>query len=118
VYLGIVTSTIPFTYLDLVLAMLVFAGLVMARLLSTVIERRRMKLDKIDELAHLLMMPRGLSAAVLASIPLSAGVVTDEIGKAILGTTVLVILLTTVLASMGTYILRLKTREVSSSGEA
>jgi len=114
VYLGIVASTIAYTHLHLVLALLVFAGLVTARLLSTVIERKGMRLDKIGEIAHLIMMPRGLSAAVLASIPLISGAVTDEVGKTILGTTVLVILLTTVLASLGAYVLQLMTRETSS----
>lgn len=117
VYLGIVASTIVFTPLHLILALLVFAGLVTARLVSTVIERRGLRLDLYDEMAHLVMMPRGLSAAVLASIPLTTGAVTDEIGRTILGTTVIVILLTTILASLGAYILQHMTRWLARSAE-
>jgi len=67
------------------------------------LERERVEMNRPDAAAHVLIMPRGLVAAVLASLPLSFGVVSNEVGSIILGTTVLVILLSTSLASLGAY---------------
>ena len=105
VYLGILCSLIDFTILTVMLALIIFAVLVAVRYITTLVEKERMNLHKADSAAHLFLMPRGLVAAVLASLPLSFGVVSDEIGYTIIGTTVLVILLSTSLASIGTYII-------------
>ena len=103
VYLGLVFSTIVLTFTYVLLAGLIFCGLIVVRWSAIHLESRSMRLDKTDRLAHILMMPRGLSAAVLASVPLTTHAVPYEIGVMILGITVLVILMTTVLASIGAY---------------
>jgi cell volume regulation protein A len=103
VYLGIVSSLISFTLLMLLLAIVTFVSLVGVRYIAALVEKKRMNLLKPDAAAHLLLMPRGLVAAVLASLPLSFGVVSSDIAYTIVGTTVIVILLSTSLASIGTY---------------
>jgi potassium/hydrogen antiporter len=105
VYLGILCSLIDFTMLTVILALIIFASLVAVRYVATLVQRERMNLHKTDSAAHLFLMPRGLVAAVLASLPLSFGVVSEEIGYTIIGATVLVIILSTSLASFGTYVI-------------
>ena len=57
------------------------------------------------------MMPRGLAAAVMASIPFAYPLIFDqETATAILGVTVVVVLLSTVLASMGAFYMELHTK--------
>lgn len=103
VYLGLVASLIRFSTLVVLLAVAIFACLVAVRYVTMFVERKRIALPKPDSTAHVLIMPRGLVAAVLASLPLSFGVVSNEIGSLILGTTVIVILLSTSMASLGAY---------------
>lgn len=102
-YLGIVASTIIFTYSSLLFGVLVFAGLFLVRFIVSRLEKSSLQLSRTDTLAFSLIMPRGLSAAVLASVPLTTHAVSVELGLMILGTTVLVILMTTILASLGAY---------------
>ncbi|HSA35418.1 MAG TPA: hypothetical protein P5202_02520, partial [Methanomassiliicoccales archaeon] len=57
------------------------------------------------------MMPRGLAAAVMASIPLSYPLVfNNETATAILGITVVVVLLSTVLASIGAFYMEIHSK--------
>jgi hypothetical protein len=69
------------------------------------------------------MMPRGLAAAVMASIPFSYPLVfSNDTATAILGVTVVVVLLSTVLASIGAFYMELHgkrcDREQSNGDEA
>jgi potassium/hydrogen antiporter len=106
VFLGIVASTISYTYSILLFAGLVFLILVIVRSIVSWLDKMSMQLGKTDTLAYNLIMPRGLSAAVVASIPLSLKAIPDDLSLLILGTTVLVILMTTALASIGGYYLK------------
>jgi cell volume regulation protein A len=105
VYLGIVSSLIAFDVRIIVFAVVIFLALILVRYVTTLLERRQMKLERMEAAAHAAIMPRGLVAAVLASLPLSFGVVSNEIGSLILGTTVLVIIMSTAMASIGTYVI-------------
>jgi cell volume regulation protein A len=114
VYLGIVASTIAFTLDSVSFAILVFVGLLAVRLVVAWLERSSLVLSRTDAMAYWVLMPRGLSAAVLASVPLTSHVVPEDVGLMILGTTVVVILITTVLASFGAFYIErvIRRREV------
>jgi cell volume regulation protein A len=104
VYLGLVITTVQFTPWYLVLGLIVFFGLVLARFASLRLADRYIGLDDRDEMGLFYMMPRGLAAAVMASVPFSyPAVFNDSIAAAILGVTVVVVLLSTILASMGAF---------------
>jgi cell volume regulation protein A len=117
VYLGLVITTILFTPWYLLLGLIVFLGLLLARFLSLKLADRYIGLDDKDAMGLFYMMPRGLAAAVMAAIPLSCpAVFNDETATAILGVTVIVIILSTILASLGAFymdlcIKRNKTKE-------
>ncbi len=116
VYLGLVSSLIDFNLMIVVFATVIFLALILVRYLTTILERKRIRLEKADEAAHAALMPRGLVAAVLASLPLSFGVVSNEIGSLILGTTVLVIIMSTAMASIGTYVIHRRYGDRKLSG--
>ncbi len=104
VYLGLVITTIHFTAWYLLLGLIVFFGLLLARYISLLLANRYIGLDASDEMGLFYMMPRGLAAAVMASIPFSYPLVfSNETATAILGITVVVVLLSTVLASIGAF---------------
>lgn len=104
VYLGLVITTIQFTAWYLLLGLIVFFGLLIARYISLLLADRYIGLDASDEMGLFYMMPRGLAAAVMASIPFSYPLVfSNETATAILGVTVVVVLLSTVLASIGAF---------------
>jgi len=104
VYLGLVITTIQFTPWYLLLGLIVFFGLLIARYISLLLADRYIGLDASDEMGLFYMMPRGLAAAVMASIPFSYPLVfSNETATAILGVTVVVVLLSTVLASIGAF---------------
>ncbi len=104
VYLGLVVTTIQFTAWYILLGLIVFFGLLIARYISLLLANRYIGLDASDEMGLFYMMPRGLAAAVMASIPFSYPLVfSNETATAILGVTVVVVLLSTVLASIGAF---------------
>ncbi len=104
VYLGLVITTIHFTAWYLLLGLIVFFGLLIARYISLLLADKYIGLDASDEMGLFYMMPRGLAAAVMASIPFSYPLVFDnQTATAILGVTVVVVLLSTVLASIGAF---------------
>ena len=111
VYLGLVVTTIQFTAWYLLLGLIVFFGLLLARFVSLLLANRYIGLDDRDEMGLFYMMPRGLAAAVMASVPFSYPTVfSDQISTAILGVTVMVVLLSTVLASMGAFYMEIHER--------
>ncbi|OPX57309.1 MAG: Na(+)/H(+) antiporter 1 [Methanomassiliicoccales archaeon PtaB.Bin134] len=111
VYLGLVVTTIQFTAWYLLLGLIVFFGLLIARYVSLLLADKYIGLDASDEMGLFYMMPRGLAAAVMASIPFSYPLIFDkETATAILGVTVVVVLLSTVLASMGAFYMELHTK--------
>ncbi len=104
VYLGLVVTTIQFTAWYILLGLIVFFGLLIARYISLLLANRYIGLDASDEMGLFYMMPRGLAAAVMASIPFSYPLAfSNETATAILGVTVVVVLLSTVLASLGAF---------------
>jgi len=103
VYLGIVFSVTPVDMNYIVLGFGIFLGLLGVRSISAAITSTVMGLSRSNKMAVIFMMPRGLSAAVLASYPLTQGVVSEEIGAAFLGVTLVIIVLTTILACVGSF---------------
>ena len=103
VYLGIVFSMTPIDTGYIVLALGIFLGLIGVRYVAASITSSVFKLTRPNKMAVFFMMPRGLSAAVLASIPLTMGVVSDDVGAAFLSVTLVVIVLTTIMASIGSF---------------
>jgi len=103
VYLGIVVSVTPVNPAYFVLALGIFLGLVGVRFIAANVTASVFKLTRSNKMAVFFMMPRGLSAAVLASYPLALGVVSTDIGNAFLNVTLVIIVLTTVMASMGSF---------------
>ncbi|OPX58504.1 MAG: potassium/proton antiporter [Methanomassiliicoccales archaeon PtaB.Bin215] len=63
VYLGLVITTIHFTAWYLLLGLIVFFGLLIARYISLLLADRYIGLDASDEMGLFYMMPRGLAAA-------------------------------------------------------
>lgn len=111
VYLGLVVTTIQFTAWYLLLGLIVFFGLLIARYISLLLADRYIGLDASDEMGLFYMMPRGLAAAVMASIPFSYPLVfSNETATAILGVSVVVVLLSTVLASIGAFYMEIHAR--------
>jgi len=111
VYLGLVITTIEFTPWYIMLGLIVFFGLIIARYISLMLANRYIGLDASDEMGLFYMMPRGLAAAVMASIPFSYPLIfTEQTATAILGVTVVVVLLSTVLASMGAFYIEMNAR--------
>jgi cell volume regulation protein A len=111
VYLGLLVTTIQFTAWYLLLGLIVFFGLLIARYISLLLADRYIGLDASDEMGLFYMMPRGLAAAVMASIPFSYPMVFDnETATAILGVSVVVVLLSTVLASIGAFYMEIHAR--------
>ncbi|HPR99009.1 MAG TPA: cation:proton antiporter [Methanomassiliicoccales archaeon] len=111
VYLGLVITTIHFTAWYVLLGLIVFFGLLIARYISLLLADRYIGLDASDEMGLFYMMPRGLAAAVMASIPLSYPLVfNNETATAILGITVVVVLLSTVLASIGAFYMEIHSK--------
>lgn len=119
VYLGLVITTIHFTAWYILLGLIVFFGLLVARYISLLLADRYIGLDASDEMGLFYMMPRGLAAAVMASIPFSYPLVfSNETATAILGVTVVVVLLSTVLASIGAFYMEIHDKRNGRIAEA
>ncbi|MBM4236950.1 MAG: hypothetical protein FJ151_00505 [Euryarchaeota archaeon] len=118
VYLGIVMATITFEMVHLLLALFVFGGLVAIRYVASILACEYIGLGRTEVSAFFFMMPRGLSAAVVASLPLTLGVVPIETGEMILGISTFVILLSTALASIGAYLVHRGQLAASRSSSA
>jgi cell volume regulation protein A len=103
IYLGLMITTIEVSLVSILFGVTVFMALVLARLFATRIMGNYISPAHADRTAMFFMMPRGLSSAVLASIPLTMGVVGTAVGETILATVTIIILLTTVLASIGAF---------------
>lgn len=105
IYLGLVLSTIALSPIDILAGVVIFNVIVLGRLAVTGSLGRLLCKDRKDRTTLLFMLPRGLAAAVLASLPLSLGVVGGEVGNMIGAITAVVILLSTCFASVGAYII-------------
>jgi len=117
VYLGLVVTTIAFTAWYILLSLIIFLGLLVARYISMRLADNCIGLDDRDQMGLFYMMPRGLAAAVMASIPFSYPSVFSEVtAGSILGVTVMVVLLTTALASVGAFYLELHIRRQNKNG--
>ena len=117
VYLGLVVTTIAFTAWYILLSLIIFLGLLVARYISMRLADNSIGLDDRDQMGLFYMMPRGLAAAVMASIPFSYPSVFSEVtAGSILGVTVMVVLLTTALASVGAFYLELHIRRQNKNG--
>ncbi|MEM0448934.1 MAG: cation:proton antiporter [Methanomassiliicoccales archaeon] len=113
VYLGIVVSVMDLGWIDILLAVTIFSSLMLMRWLVTFISDPRGKRNRWDRLALFFMMPRGLAAAVMASVLASAPVMSREVSDYILGSTTMIILITTAFASLGTFFIEYSQRRSS-----
>lgn len=105
IYLGLVLSLTAMSSVELLAGVVVFNVIVLGRIAVSASVGRLMCKDWKDRATLLFMMPRGLAAAVVASLPLSLGVVSAQVGNMIGAITAAVILLTTCLASIGAYVI-------------
>jgi len=105
IYLGLVLSTIALSPIDILAGVVVFNVIVLGRILVTSTLGKVLCKDRKDRLTLIFMLPRGLAAAVLASLPISLGVVGGEIGNMIGAISAVVILLSTCFASAGAFII-------------
>ncbi|NLK25730.1 MAG: hypothetical protein GX307_04020 [Euryarchaeota archaeon] len=105
IYLGLVLSTVALAPVDILAGVVIFNMIVLGRMAVTGSLGRWLCKNRKDRLTLLFMLPRGLSAAVMASLPLSLGAVGGEVGNMIGGITAVVILLTTCFASIGAYVI-------------
>lgn len=104
VYLGLSFRFDTFTGEHMALGLYVIALAAIARWLSANAASRMGELDSQEEMAVFALMPRGLAAAVLATLPAvqlaGLDVWSDDLGVLFLNTTLIVILGTTVLATV------------------
>lgn len=103
VYLGLVFSMTPIRTGYVIAAIGIFLGILGMRAIASRVTGSALGMDQTNRMAIFFMMPRGLSAAVLAGFPLTQGVVSTEIGSAFLTVTVVVIILTTIMACVGAF---------------
>lgn len=103
IYLGLVLSTVALTIIDILAGVVVFNVIVLGRLAVAGTLGRWLCPERRDRMTLWFMLPRGLAAAVMASLPLALGVVSEEVGGMIGGIAAVVILLTTCFASVGAY---------------
>jgi potassium/hydrogen antiporter len=115
VFLGIVMSLIDFTLDQLLLGVIIFIALLAVRYGVIKVSRRLGSLKDQDTMTILLMMPRGLTSAVLASVPLSMGIVSTIMGDLIVGIVAIVILLTSGLVSIGAFYIDRLERKIETS---
>ena len=104
VYLGLSFRFASLTAEHLVVGMFVISLTVLSRRLTANVASRAGELGSAEELAVFALMPRGLAAAVLATLPAvqlaGLDVWNDDLGVLFLNTTLIVILGTTVLATV------------------
>ena len=104
VYLGLSFRFSTFTPEHLVVGMFVISLAAMARKVSANAASRMGELESQEEMAVFALMPRGLAAAVLATLPAvqlaGLDVWSDDLGALFLNTTLIVILGTTILATI------------------
>ena len=104
VYLGLSFRFSTFTPEHLVVGMFVISLAAMARKASANAASRMGELESQEEMAVFALMPRGLAAAVLATLPAvqlaGLDVWSDDLGTLFLNTTLIVILGTTILATI------------------
>ena len=104
VYLGLSFGFGTFTCVHLAVGLFVIGLTVLARRVSANIACRMGEMNGSEEMAVFALMPRGLAAAVLATLPAAKlsglDVWTDDLGLLFLNTTLVVILGTTILATI------------------
>ncbi len=105
IYLGLVLSLTALSPVEVLAGVVVFNAVVLGRIAVAGTVGKLMCKDRKDHVTLLFMLPRGLAAAVVASLPLSLGVVSTQVGNMIGAITAAVILLTTCLASIGAYMI-------------
>ena len=104
VFLGIIISLLEIQSLYILTGATIFIGLIGVRYLI-VSSLPDLNNHRKDVLALFFMMPRGLTSAVLAALPLSMGGLSSGIADMIVGIATIVILLTTAFASLGAYLI-------------
>lgn len=107
VYLGLSFRFATFTAEHLAVGMFVIWIAAVARKAAANVACRMGELEKHEEMAVFALMPRGLAAAVLATLPAiqlaGLDVWSDDLGALFLNTTLIVILGTTILATIFSY---------------
>ncbi|MFH1789027.1 MAG: cation:proton antiporter [Candidatus Altiarchaeota archaeon] len=113
VYIGIIFNVKEFNAKLAATTILVWGIILLARLISVKIITLKNKTLKCDETILLTMLPRGLAAAVLASIPLSKGIGIESFSQIVF----LMIILTNITATVGTLLYERKKCDVEENGE-
>jgi cell volume regulation protein A len=109
VYLGLIFSFETFTDMHLVASVAIIALIVLVRYLTTSLTARLGDMPNEDRMALFGLMPRGLSAAVLATLPAvilaneTVWTSDPELGHLFLNVTLLVILGTTMVATVSSF---------------
>ncbi|MDH4122481.1 MAG: cation:proton antiporter [Thermoplasmata archaeon] len=104
VYLGMFFRFATFTHIHFVAGLLMISMVVLARWVATLMVNRIGNLGFADSMAVFSLMPRGLAAAVLATLPavmlIGNPIWDDSLGYLFLNTTLLVILGTTIITTI------------------
>jgi len=107
VYLGMFFRFASFTEIHLVTGLLMVSMVVLARWFAALMVSRVGNLEFTDSMAVFSLMPRGLAAAVLATLPAvmlrGTAYWNEELGYLFLNTTLIVILGTTIIATVLTF---------------
>lgn len=107
VYLGMFFRFSSFTEIHLVAGLLMISMVVLARWLASLMASRIGNLEFADSMAIFSLMPRGLAAAVLATLPAvmlqGTPYWSEGLGYLFLNTTLIVILGTTIIATILTF---------------
>lgn len=98
VYIGVIFNVKNFNAKIAGIAIMVWMLILIARAISVKIITQKNKILKCDEIIIATMIPRGLAAAVLASIPLSKGIGIESFSQIVF----LIIIFTNITATVGT----------------
>jgi len=109
-YLGVFVSTLnlaPLLIYGLAIVLILFG----IRQIMIHLVRKRAALDDVDVLVMRTMFPRGLCTVITALLPFTSGVTIIFDQNATLGTVTLVIIITTILASVGAALVEFKLKK-------
>jgi potassium/hydrogen antiporter len=116
-FLGLYVSTINFQFAYMLLGVVVFIALLLIRVAMTRIISKNAKMDSMERTMLYAMFPRGLCTVVTVLLPLSYGLDLGEVQRALIGTVVTVIVLTTLSASFGAYMTERKLCQIKKKEE-
>ncbi len=107
VYLGLIFNKNALNYSTISISLAVLAAILAARIISVGILTLKNKSMRNYRIVLTTMLPRGLAAAVLASIPLERGINIESFPEIVF----LIIILTSITATIGTFVYERKIRQ-------